>query len=751
MDNALAELLSELRRNFPFYSPRYIAHQLSDVSIPAFAGLLAGTLYNPNNVTPEAAPVTVDLEIDATGQILKMLGYSAPPTPPSPGETQLDTRYDEYLRSLRSEFGWAHITSGGTVANIEALWVARNVRYFPLAVKRACEVRQVELTIKLPSMHGTDESDIDIRECEDLSLLLLKPNESIYLRSRFVDAIRKAFSLSTEEAACQADTLLAEADFGLEGGFFKAAAKYPPAILVSGTAHYSIQKAADLLGIGRSNVVLVDSDENFRVSVEDLEKQYRNCLKRGMFPIAVVAVAGTTEEGAVDPIHEILELRTKLEKENMSFWLHIDAAWAGYFRTIFQIEDNHAAAECIAKISKKLDLPTQDMGKLCKKLEAQLVITFKSSDEVPSHREDSLHRLLRKLRVLSEDGPTLEFLRVLKTVVMQNNNIFQDVEKNDFRLSLDDRVEIARRYTSEKIELRYGDYKLEETIGYLSPDVCKSFIGFGKAESITVDPHKMGYTGYPCGIVAFKNDRVRHFVMQHAPYITGATHNALVHYPPKHLKPDGKQVSVDAFAPFILEGSKPGSAACALHLATKVLPLTMVGHGAVIKASILAAQELWEWLAHWPKISRANEIDCPFDFVTLGRNKPDTNIVVFSIKRKYSYDLENMNELTDKVYESFSILTELGDREYSYAQPFFLSATTCKQPSYSFDSMKDFLSRGEFRNPQKQYNTHGVRVLRATLMNPYIAPMRAQGVQQMLGEFMKELVSASMQAARDTS
>src|SRR5260370_2739764 len=53
----LAEMLAGLRKHFPFYSPRYMAHMVSDQTLPSVLGYFAGLLYNPNNVTPEAAPV----------------------------------------------------------------------------------------------------------------------------------------------------------------------------------------------------------------------------------------------------------------------------------------------------------------------------------------------------------------------------------------------------------------------------------------------------------------------------------------------------------------------------------------------------------------------------------------------------------------------------------------------------------------------------------------------------------------------
>ena len=68
-------------------------------------------LHNPNNVTLEASPITTRYEMEVARQLAGLMGYS--------GET------------------WGHITSGGTIANFEALWVARNLKYFPIAARDA--------------------------------------------------------------------------------------------------------------------------------------------------------------------------------------------------------------------------------------------------------------------------------------------------------------------------------------------------------------------------------------------------------------------------------------------------------------------------------------------------------------------------------------------------------------------------------------------------------------------------------------
>src|SRR5204862_135459 len=101
-----------------------------------------GLLYNPNNITPEAAPVTVEWEIEACNQILAMLGYTTPPSPPTSRAQGAD-----YMKRIEAGFGWAHITHGGTTATIEALWFARTIRYAPLAIRYVAEKYRLPLYI----------------------------------------------------------------------------------------------------------------------------------------------------------------------------------------------------------------------------------------------------------------------------------------------------------------------------------------------------------------------------------------------------------------------------------------------------------------------------------------------------------------------------------------------------------------------------------------------------------------------------
>lgn len=95
-------------------------------------------------------------------------------------------------------------------------------------------------------------------------------------------------------------------------------------ILVSERGHYSLSKAADVLGIGRRNLVSVPTDENNRIKIDALHQACEKVVQEGGRLLAIVGVAGTTETGHIDPLNAIAELA-----ENYEAHFHVDAAWGG--------------------------------------------------------------------------------------------------------------------------------------------------------------------------------------------------------------------------------------------------------------------------------------------------------------------------------------------------------------------------------------------------------------------------------------
>lgn len=93
-------------------------------------------------------------------------------------------------------------------------------------------------------------------------------------------------------------------------------------IYCSSEAHMSNTKAAALLGLGHDSVRLIPVDEAFGMRTEVLRDTIDRDLQAGLKPIAVVASAGTTATGSIDPIREVAHL---CREHNL--WLHIDGAF----------------------------------------------------------------------------------------------------------------------------------------------------------------------------------------------------------------------------------------------------------------------------------------------------------------------------------------------------------------------------------------------------------------------------------------
>ena len=488
--------------------------------------------------------------------ILRMLGFEAPPG---------------------NAFGWAHISSGGTVANLEALWVARNVAIFRSPRRgRSCRV-------------GGIPPGGRVIAAGSVPTCIALPCGRIALHAELIEAVREHYCLARSEAARVTHELLGESRFDLaHHGTCAAYGLLPPVIVVSGAQRGRVSKAADLLGIGRDHVVLVDVDHRFRMDMVDLEAKLRQ-LKQ--VPLAVVAIAGTTEEGAVDPVHRIHELRG-------SAWLHIDAAWGGYLRSLFT--------------------PACDI------------------DDVR--------------RFVSRDG------------------------------------------------LAWGD-----------PDVCEAFAAFPKADSITVDPHKLGYIPYPCGVAAYRDDRVRHFLTEEIPYLSDVHHEDASMRPPASV------------GPYILEGSKTrlggrGLLALASHDSSN-----RSGYGRILRGSLLPAVDFYMRLCR--------RRTAGLRLIPITAQPPDTNVVCFLAQTDPPGDLAFINRLNRHLFDSFT------HRAHGELPPFFLSRTVFQPASYSTSAIGSLLERASI--DPADYRLHGLFVLRATLMSPYLNMEAEEGKPSHLDEFFE--------------
>ena len=93
-------------------------------------------------------------------------------------------------------------------------------------------------------------------------------------------------------------------------------------IFTSEMSHFSVQKSAALLGLGYDAVITVDCDHKFKMKAAALRKAIAAAKNSGLIPIAVMATAGTTDFGSIDPLHQIADIC-----DEFGLWMHADAAY----------------------------------------------------------------------------------------------------------------------------------------------------------------------------------------------------------------------------------------------------------------------------------------------------------------------------------------------------------------------------------------------------------------------------------------
>lgn len=218
-------------------SPSFVGHMTS--ALPYFMIPLSKIMIalNQNLVKTETSKAFTPLERQVLGMLHRLI-YG-----------QSDDFYDRWLHHSERRLG--AFCSGGTVANITALWAARNRAFGP------------------------------------------------------------------------------DGDFpGIgRGGVFSAMRHYEcegAAVLVSERGHYSLSKAADVLGIGRDQMVAVETDGYNRIRPEALVATLKRLQQQRIRPFALVGIAGTTETGNIDPLDGLADIAAE-----HGIHFHVDAAWGG--------------------------------------------------------------------------------------------------------------------------------------------------------------------------------------------------------------------------------------------------------------------------------------------------------------------------------------------------------------------------------------------------------------------------------------
>ncbi|HEY0304517.1 MAG TPA: pyridoxal-dependent decarboxylase, partial [Longimicrobiales bacterium] len=210
------------------------------------------------------------------------------------------------------------------------------------------------------------------------------------------------------------------------------------------------------------------------------------------------------------------------------------------------------------------------------------------------------------------------------------------------------------------------------------------------ADSVTIDPHKLGYAPYPAGAIIFRDRRARELVATDPPYLQPTP---------------GLPAAEDMFlGRFILEGSKPGAAAAAVWLSHKVLPLDQRGYGYLISRTMLGARKLHRTLS---------ESDfSPFRVVVLP--EPDINIVCYVLTHPSLRSLQQVNDFNERIYGMMSLSTPGASPAY------IITRTRFQTPMYD-GAVDPILDQLGVCTPAEwaQHPEEGLVVLRSTVMDPF--------------------------------
>lgn len=291
-------LSAALKRSVPFHSPRYIGHMVSDLLIPGLAAQMLALPYNPNNVSAESAPVTIDMELKAGLQLAAMIGFVADPT--------------------REDCAFGHLTSGGTLANVQGLRLALALKAFPVALQAA--------GVPLPGLPDTASAAFQLPPPASIALW------TAWKQWRDAQPAKEARDWSGRVEAQRLEQL------GLAGFLARHPGLRAPVVFAPSTAHYSWSKGCKLLGLGRDQLRLIPG-KAMRLDLDALSDALDACHEAGEPVLMAVGVLGSTEFGTIDPIGSLLDLRDRCAARGQGFAVHVDAAWGGYLASLFREAD----------------------------------------------------------------------------------------------------------------------------------------------------------------------------------------------------------------------------------------------------------------------------------------------------------------------------------------------------------------------------------------------------------------------------
>ena len=245
-------------------------------------------------------------------------------------------------------------------------------------------------------------------------------------------------------------------------------------------------------------------------------------------------------------------------------------------------------------------------------------------------------------------------------------------------------------YNSLKVKLHKMNIINQDELDWPSQDVYNAFEAVSQADSVTIDPHKMGYVPYAAGGIAIRDKRMLDAISFFAAYIFEK----------------GTDVP-SLLGSYILEGSKAGATAASVWAAHHVLPLNITGYGRLIGASIEGAQKLYD-LVQGVEHFEINGTKMRFESLI----KPDFNMVDFAFNIEGNKDLEKMNQLNLDLYNLSSYVSGP-----VYKDDFITSHTKLDYEDYKDAPLE---LAGRLGIPKEEWDkVHSLRVMRACVLTPY--------------------------------
>ena len=479
--------------------------------------------------------------------------------------SQMEAEVGDDLAKLFSfPDGWGHLSADGSIANLEGIWYARCFKSIPLALAET-----------MPHLvDGKTHWELLNMSVEETLALLKQLSPDDY------DVVKAASSRSGKNLSKLGKWIVPE------------------------TKHYSWVKALDIIGIGLDQMVAIPVTENYRMDVDLLASKIDELASSHTPILGVVAVVGTTEEGAVDELDKIVALRRKMHEAGTYFYIHCDAAYGGYGRSLFFDTDGR-------------------------------FVDF-----------SELAGLLRQHEILVDENAAV------------------------------------------------------------SEDVYNGFKAISEVESVTIDPHKMGYVPYAAGGIAIRLKEMRNVISYFAPYVFEKGVEA-----------------PDMLGAYTLEGSRAGATAAAVWAAHRCLPLNVSGYGRLVGSGMQTAHRFKTFLSTY-SITIGDRVIRAYPL-----HEPDFNMVDWAFKADDMATLSEVNELNQHFYE---LSSNLAGHEYNNI--FITSHTRFSTDDYGNTPVTFIETLG--LDEDEWATEKSVTLLRASILDPYLSS------RELFDDYMEVLTEA---------